>query len=250
MTNDAEPFPDDRDYAYPWVEWRHERPKYETRRNFNALAVTEDVNFGAVAFVRLGWSGSGLGARDDDLVLHIGGKWNLAHGEHHVLGLALGGTGYWNADQGWQNTTASVDLEYHNVLSPWYSHYARLYHETGINRPVDRPVYSGGLGGLRGYPLHYLRGERRSLLQIEQRFFTDWHPLRLLRVGFATFVDAGQSRDGNGDNRFLADAGVGLRIASSRAYADNILHIDLAFPLQRTEGLSGYLLSVQIKETF
>lgn len=246
----TEPFPVDRHYAYPWVEWQHERPDYETRHNFDSMAVTEDINFGSVSFVRLGWSGTGLGALDDSAVLSLGGRWNLARGKHHVLKVALGGTGYWNPKGGWENTTGSVDLEYHNVLSTRYAHYGRLFYEAGINRPIDQPLYSDGMTGLRGYPLHFLRGERRGLMQLEQRFFTDWHPFRLLRVGFATFVDAGKSWDDRGHGTFLADAGFGLRIASSRAYAGNILHIDLAFPLRETEGISSWLLSVQIRETF
>ncbi len=250
FTVPAEPFPADRQYAYPWIEWQHERPDYETRHNFNSMSITEDINFGSVSFVRLGWSRAELGAREDHAVLSLGGRWNLARGEHHVLRLAIGGTGYWRDDSGWENTTGSLDLEYHNVLSARYAHYGRLFYEAGIHRPFDQPVYSDGMTGLRGYPLHFLRGERRSLVQLEQRFFTDWHPFRLLRVGFATFIDAGQSWDAQGESRFLADAGLGLRLASSRAYAGNILHIDLAFPLRETEGISDWLLSVQIKETF
>lgn len=250
LTDPAEPFPADRHYAYPWVEWRREKPRYETRRNFNSIAVTEDVNFGSAAFVRLGWSDTGFGAMGDNAVVGLGGYWNLARGKHHVLNLALSGSGYWNSDDGWQHAKGIADLEYHNVLSHWYSHYGHLRYEAGINMPVDQPLYSDGMTGLRGYPLHYLRGTRRSLLQLEQRFHTDWHPFRLFHVGFATFADAGQSWDSHGDSSFLADAGFGLRLASSRAYSGNILHIDLAFPLREKDGLPTCLLSVQIKETF
>lgn len=251
LTNAAEPIPGNRHYAYPWIEWRYEAPDYEIRRNFNSIAVTEDVNFGTSAFARLGWSDTGFGAASDSLVIRLGGNWRLLRGRHHLLTLNLHASGYRNTfDDRWENTQGSVNVEYYNFVSEYRTQYGRLYYHAGINMPVDQQVYSDGMTGLRGYPLHFLRGERRSLLQLEQRIFTNWHVFRLLRVGFASFVDAGQSWDERGNSRFLADAGIGLRVASSRAYTDSVVHIDLAFPLREKNGISSYLLSVQIKETF
>ncbi len=56
----------------------------------------------------------------------------------------------------------------------------------------ENQVLLGGDNGLRGYPLRYQAGERRAILNVEQRFFTDWYPWRLFRVGYAVFVDVGR----------------------------------------------------------
>ena len=96
----------------------------------------------------------------------------------------------------------------------------------------------GGDSGLRGYPLRYQRGTHRQLFTVEERYYTDWYPLRLFRVGFAVFYDIGRAWDsqlGNPNNGWLNDIGCGLRILSARSSFGNILHVDLAFPVHRTD---------------
>jgi hypothetical protein len=95
----------------------------------------------------------------------------------------------------------------------------------------------GGENGLRGYPLRYQHGERRALLTLEQRYYTDWYPFRLLRIGAAAFFDVGRAWKGANQNTvnpgWLSDAGVGLRFAVDRTAFANVLHIDVAAPFDR-----------------
>jgi len=96
----------------------------------------------------------------------------------------------------------------------------------------------GGDSGLRGYPLRYQRGTHRQLFTVEERYYTDWYPLRLFRVGFAAYYDTGRawgSQLGNANNAWLNDIGFGVRFLSTRASFGNVLHIDIAFPLHRTD---------------
>src|SRR5256885_12903468 len=51
----------------------------------------------------------------------------------------------------------------------------------------------GGDTGLRGYPRNYQTGDRRVLLNVERRVYTDWYPFRLIRVGGAVFYDWGRA---------------------------------------------------------
>jgi hemolysin activation/secretion protein len=107
----------------------------------------------------------------------------------------------------------------------------------------------GGDNGLRGYPLRYQRGTHRTLFTAEQRYYTDWYPFRLFRVGAAVFYDVGRawgSQAPNPVNGWLSDVGIGLRILSARASFGNTLHIDLAFPVNRQDPTikSGQLLLV------
>ena len=63
----------------------------------------------------------------------------------------------------------------------------------GHEQPGSREsVLLGGDNGLRGYPLRYQAGESRSLLSLGERFFTDFYPWRLFRVGYAAFLDVGR----------------------------------------------------------
>jgi hemolysin activation/secretion protein len=113
----------------------------------------------------------------------------------------------------------------------------------------------GGDNGLRGYPLRYQTGEQRVVLTFEERGYTDWYPLRLFRVGGAVFFDIGRAwggpfPQGNAYPDWLSDVGVGLRILSTRSAFGNVLHADLAFPLQSGPNIQKYEFSFKTKATF
>ena len=118
----------------------------------------------------------------------------------------------------------------------------------------------GGDNGLRGYPLRYQAGDRRVLATVEQRFYTDWHLFRLLHVGAAAFADFGRAwydgqppkapddtvyRDG-----WLSDVGFGLRLSSSRSGQGSMVHLDVAFPLERDPSIESVQWLVSTRETF
>ena len=110
----------------------------------------------------------------------------------------------------------------------------------------------GGDTGLRGYPQRYQEGERRALLTLEERIYTDLYLFRLVRVGGAVFYDVGRAWGGVNQNvvngGWLSDAGIGLRLALDRAAFANVLHADIAVPLNRAPGIKSvqYLLKTQL----
>ena len=65
----------------------------------------------------------------------------------------------------------------------------------------DTQLLLGGDNGLRGYPLRFQAGTSRAVMTLEQRFYTDWQPLRLANVGAALFADTGRMW---GQDRFAA----------------------------------------------
>jgi outer membrane translocation and assembly module TamA len=91
-------------------------------------------------------------------------------------------------------------------------------------------------------------------LTIEERYFTDWYPFRLFRVGGAAFMDVGRTwgsaplaEPGLG---ILKDVGFGLRFGNSRSGLGNIIHVDLAFPLDGAASINKVQFLVVTKETF
>jgi outer membrane protein assembly factor BamA len=112
----------------------------------------------------------------------------------------------------------------------------------------------GGDNGLRGYPLRYQRGDRRALLTLEQRVYSDWYPWRLFRVGGAVFYDVGRAWSGPNQagptGNWLADAGFGVRLLSARSAFGNVLHADIAFPLNRAEGIKAVQFTVKSRVSF
>jgi hemolysin activation/secretion protein len=113
----------------------------------------------------------------------------------------------------------------------------------------------GGDNGLRGYPLRYLSGDKSALLTIEQRFFSDWYPFRLFRVGGAIFFDAGrtwgQSPGGSENPGLQTDVGFGLRLGNARSGLARMIHVDLAFPLgSDDDSIDNVQLLIEAKSSF
>jgi hemolysin activation/secretion protein len=116
------------------------------------------------------------------------------------------------------------------------------------------PLQLGGDTGLRGYPLNYQSGERRALLTLEERLYTDWYPYRLFRIGGAIFTDVGRAWHGTGEvsagERALSDVGFGLRVADARSAIGTTLHIDLAFPLNARDQVKSVQLLFKTQMSF
>jgi len=103
---------------------------------------------------------------------------------------------------------------------------------------------------LRGYPRNYQTGDRRLLLNVEERVYTDWYPFRLLRVGGACST-TGPGLGGPGESpssaRWLSNVGFGLRFLSTRSAFGNVLHVDFAFPLNRDPNIKSFQFLVTSK---
>jgi len=107
---------------------------------------------------------------------------------------------------------------------------------------------------LCGYRLHAMTGDKRLLVNVEQRFFSEREYLQLFSPGAVVFVDAGTAvprQTGLTFSQIKEDAGVGLRIAIARAGGNNILRIDVAYPFQRdAQGRRGLLVSFSSSQAF
>lgn len=112
----------------------------------------------------------------------------------------------------------------------------------------------GGETALRGYPTNYQLGARRVLFTAERRFYSDWYPFRLIRVGGAVFFDLGRAWGGPYESassrHWPADIGFGLRLLSTRSSSGTTLHLDLAFPVEREPGVKSVQFSLQSKTGF
>ena len=115
-------------------------------------------------------------------------------------------------------------------------------------------LFVGGDTGLRGYPRNYQSGDNRVVFNVEDRVYTDWYPFQLFRVGGAVFYDFGRAWGGPTANTehtgWLSDVGLGLRILSARSAFGNVLHLDLAFPLNHDPNIRRVQFLVQTQATF
>ena len=152
------------------------------------------------------------------------------------------------------NATTNLKLRYYWRQSENRLFFALLDATAGHNLDLDNPVRLGGDSGLRGYPLRYQSGDGRLLISVEQRYFTDWYPFHLFRVGGAIFFDAGRTYGDNpvaGPNLgWLRDVGIGLRFAPTRLGANRVFHLDLAFPLDGDPTIDSVQILLESKRSF
>jgi outer membrane protein assembly factor BamA len=245
--------PADRTYAYPYVGMQWIQDAYITTRNFNQIGRTEDLHLGRSLTMTAGLASSALGSSSSALMLTTVGEAGLELGHEQYL---IGNFGLSSRieGEGMRNAQLDAGAKYYKRESEHRVFFAGLDATLSSHLDEDTQLLLGGDNGLRGYPLRYQAGTSRVVLTLEQRFYTDWQPLKLANVGAAIFADTGRmwGRDpfAAAPEGWLSDVGVGLRLGSARSGLGNILHIDLALPLNRTNDIDSMQLSIETKKSF
>ena len=245
--------PPDRKLAYPWVSAEWLQDDFRVLRNRDQIERTEDFRYGWRVTGLLGRASRSLGADRDSWIFTAGASRGL---DLDTLGSLLFDStlqGRYERSQ-FANTVLTVSGRYYLRQSERRLLYASLNADIGHALDADRQMTLGGDSGLRGYPLRYQGGQGRWLFTLEQRAFTNWYPFRLVNVGAAAFVDVGRSFGrnpfGTPSRGILTDVGVGLRLGNNRSALGNVLHVDLAMPLQRDRSIKSLQFLIETKRSF
>lgn len=245
--------PEDRDLIYPWLGWELIEDQFATERNHDQIERTEDVFLGTRLQARLGYSTSALGADRNALIYQVKADRGFALSERAQLNLSSSLNGRWEHGEV-SDLLFSGRARYYLEQGEKWLFFAHLNAEYGRNLAVDHQVLLGGDNGLRGYPLRYQGGDRSARFTVEQRYFSDWYPFRLFRVGAAVFFDAGRTwgEDGLGTPKLgvLKDFGLGLRLGNSRSGLGSMVHIDLAFPMDGPTSIDRAQLLIETSREF
>ncbi|KQV86736.1 BamA/TamA family outer membrane protein [Rhizobacter sp. Root1221] len=245
--------PADRKRVAPFV--RHEliEDRYDRQLNRNLIGRPEFFSLGLASTVQLGWATTALGSNEDALLY----QGSISHGfepwRRHMLiaaakieGELVGGRA--------QRQQLGAQAQYYLPQGRRWLFYASAAGDMLTHPGPTDTLLLGGDNGLRGYPLRYQGGDRRALFTVEERFYTNLHVWRLFRIGGAAFADTGRAWGGAHVNTvnpgWLADVGVGLRIVSSRAAFSNVLHIDVAVPLNTAPDMRKVQFLVKTKTSF
>jgi len=245
--------PDDRKFVYPFIGVELLQDKFEKTENLDQIDRTEDRYLGSRVSARIGAARSAFGSDRDAWLINAAAQTGFGSAKKNSLVLATN-LATRVEKEGAQNFSINVNARYFKRQSDKRLFYASLSGTFGYNLDIDNQVLLGGDNGLRGYPLRFQSGDKRALLTLEQRFFTDWYPFRLFRVGGAVFFDAGRawgrSAVSEKDNGLLKDIGFGLRIGNNRSGLGRVTHIDLAFPLDGDQSIKNVQLLIQTKKSF
>lgn len=244
----------ERDKAvYPWVEYQYLQNKYGVFKNLNQIQRPEDISLGQTLKVRVGMAGTSFG-NPDDVLRYIASYDNVIDvTDIHLLELSidLDGRQHLGVD-GLDPNILTSSVAYHYLQDEKNRWYMRLEYSAGENLPQYKQLTVGDITGLRGYPTDYLRGDRRYLVSLERRYFSDVHIFNLLRVGGVVFFDAGKAWGllNEPESPLLSDVGIGLRLSSSKVRIGNVIHVDLAMPTSPKDGLSKYQLTIGAYQKF
>jgi hypothetical protein len=252
----------ERRFAYPFLRWERIEDRFVTGANLERVERTEDLSLGLRATARLGWSAPAFGGDDGNVLIYDAAaskRWYLS--QRQLLGAqaALSGR-YADSGEGTEDLIASAAVDYLWRHDPRFNLYARARFVTTRDLDPEAQLTLGGDTDLRGYPSRFQPGDRSYLLTLEERYYTDWFPFGLFRVGFAAFVDVGRAwfadeapawvppRDGDHFDT-LANVGFGLRLESVRTRRDRVLHIDFAHPLVDGPGVDSFQITLSAKRS-
>lgn len=155
------------------------------------------------------------GHRTENSLLHTEGRYYDVLGDLFVHDLFLG-----------QHTLASaIALDYADDLDR------------------DKEFLLGADTGLRGYQSRTFTGDKRFVLNVEERAHLAENILDIFSLGTAAFAEIGGSTDRSLGRLFAdelySDIGVGLRIGFPRSSGERVIRVDLAFPMRDGPDGSG-----------
>jgi len=248
-----DPFPLDQTLAGPFFRYELVQDDYEKVKNRDLIERPEYFAMGTQASAQLGRALTGLGSTQDLWLYSANASNGFRLPSNQVLLGSVSASG--------QSGYAPLDRQLASGSIRFYGHsdsrtltFISLAGDALKDPNLADQLVLGGDTGLRGYPRNYQTGDRRVLLNVERRVYTDWYPFRLIRVGGAVFYDWGRAWNGPGESpssaRWLSDVGVGLRFLSTRSAFGNVLHVDFAFPLNRDPNIKSFQFLVQSKLSF
>jgi hypothetical protein len=262
--------PEDRVHVYPWVGVEVVQDQFLKTRDLDQVGRTEDLFMGNSARVELGYASTGFGSTDNAVMLRSALRTGLDLGESQYMVGSLDFKGRMENGE-MRNALTEINARYYNRQSPRRVFFASASTSYAKRLDPEEQLLLGGDNGLRGYPLRYLAGSTFSLITLEERFYSSWQPLKLVNVGAAVFFDAGRSWghdryaddpsltsssqadpkfDSSATGGWLKDIGVGLRLGSARSGLGNVVHIDLAFPLDGGRDIQSMQFLIETKRSF
>lgn len=245
--------PADETLAAPFFRYEVVEDGFRKVRNRDQIGRPEYLEMGLKSQVQLGRALTGLGSTRNLWLYSARVSNGVDLVSDHTLLTALSFSGQYG-ERGGERQLLSGSARYYVPQGKRTLFFASISGDIYRNPYPSDQLLLGGDNGLRGYPLRYQSGDQRALLTLEERFYTDWYPFRLFRIGGAVFYDVGRAWGGPNENAvnpgWLSDVGFGLRIFSVRAASGHVWHADFAFPLNADPSISSFQFLLKTKSSF
>lgn len=248
--------PQDQRLVAPFIGYELIEDRYERERNRNLIGRPEFFALGLHSTVQLGLASTGLGSSRDAWLYSASVSRGFELTPDDTLMAAAKLSGQYSDGQ-IRHQRLGAQAQYYMPQGKRWLFYASASADMLTRANPDEALLLGGDNGLRGYPLRYQSGNRRALFTLEERFYTDLYVWQLFRVGGAAFFDAGRAWGGGdalGANTvspgWLGNVGAGLRIVSARSAFSNVLHVDIALPLNAAPDIKKVQFLVKTQTSF
>jgi hypothetical protein len=224
----------------PYLVWNHAR--FLVTEGVVGFGREEDVDIGTT--VRLGFNLAPkvFGYERNGIAPLVSARigMQIPGGFGYVEGLAGGLYNSAGLDSG------AVQVGVTAATKPFPRHVAILHAEAGwLKNPLPGAEFDLGLStGPRAFGDHAFTGDRTFLATAEYRVTVVDNFLGLMGLGVAGFVDHGGAWFEGSPRRVGWDAGLGLRLGSSRASANEALRFDLAHRFANDVEDAGWVLTV------
>lgn len=245
--------PADEKLVGPFLRFEVIEDRFLKQRNHNLIERTEYFALGVASTVQLGRALAAYGSTRDAWLYSA----KLARGfettADHTLFASAALSGQYAGGQVRRQHFGAFG-QYYVPQTQRFLFYAAAAGDMLTNPDPTDELLLGGDNGLRGYPLRYQSGTRRALITFEERIYTDLYYFQLFRIGGAVFFDRGRAWGGavaNPENSdWLSDVGFGLRIFNTRAAFSNVLHLDVAFPIDAPTDVKKVQYLFKVKASF
>lgn len=240
---DLLPLPDleSRRLAGPLLTWGWFDDRYRNFRNMLSIDRTEQYNLGWNVKAGLGYFSRSLESTSDGPFFSASASKSWFFNDDSLL--LFSGSIHGRHERGsFRNVFLTSEFTFYNQSFPLQTLTGHLRLDLALRPDPENWLYLDALEGLRGYPNHFLSGDRRWIMSFEERIITNRTLWGLLRVGFTAFLDAGSihSFSTEESEKIYADIGAGLRLGNIRMRTDNIIYFAIAAPLVKGPGSNGY----------
>lgn len=250
--------PTDWDANIAWAEYELVQDKYIEAVHVRQMAEIEDINLGLQAKARFGYTHSTLNELNSAIYSELSVAKAHAFNDRNIFFTHAFYRGY-QSSHGTSGGAIGGAMRYHWNNMPQGQFYVSLATEKHTNGFAEEQMLLGGKSGLRGYPAYYQTGDKRYLVNIEQRYFGKKEWFSLFYLGAAVFYDQGRAWGNSlmpqSETGSLRNVGVGLRISPTRAMKSDVgrsyvMHIDIAKPLDGHPGIDKMQWLVNVLHEF
>jgi len=270
VSNDPGRLPVNRLYSGPHIAYQRLEPRFIPMNYIDRFDRVEDYNLGNQYDFNGTYASELLGSDRDAVLLSFNRSKGYQFNHGSFIRGEVGVASRLESRE-FVNSLARFEIKYYDVLGNLeigdtllgkHTLAASYFLDFGAQLDGDRQFTVGGDNALRGYKARAFTGDRRMVLNVEDRVHIADDVFQLMSVGAAAFIDAGGATNGGLDdlltNQLYGDAGVGLRLGFPRSTGGGVVRLDVAVPFRDgpdgTRGLEvrlvvggGQLFSSQLR---